>query len=127
MKFSYQLFRNAYYPVVPVILLNKGKQINTSALVDSGATLSIFNSSTGRGLGLDIESGEKRIFQGVSAKLIGYVHNITIIIADKEIQCKAAFSAELNTSFNIIGRGGIFDKFIVTFNEKSKELTIDRN
>lgn len=125
MKFPYQLFRNTYYPIIPVVLLHKGKRVNTSALVDSGATLSIFNSSTGRELGLDIESGEKRIFQGASAKLIGYIHVISLIIAEKEIQCKVAFSDELSTSFNLIGRADIFGKFLITFNENDKELLVE--
>lgn len=126
MKFSYQFFRNAYHPIIPLVLINNKKRVNTSALVDSGATISIFNSSVGAELGIDVESGEKRIFQGVSAKLVGYVHNITINIADTEIRCRAAFSSELGTSFNLIGREGIFDKFLITFNEKNKELIIDK-
>ena len=125
MKFSYKFFRNAYYPVIPLTLAHKEKRVNTSALVDSGATISIFNSSTGSELGMDVESGEKRIFQGVSAKLIGYVHTMTMVIEGEEIQCKVAFSGELGTSFNLIGREGIFDKFLITFNESRRELLME--
>ncbi|MBI3050825.1 hypothetical protein HYY74_00020 [Candidatus Woesearchaeota archaeon] len=125
MKFSYQLFRNAYYPVIPLTLAHGEKRVNTSALVDSGATISIFNSSTGSELGVDVESGEKRIFQGVSAKLIGYVHTVTVLIEGEKIQCKVAFSGELGTSFNLIGREGIFDKFSITFNESRRELLME--
>lgn len=120
MKFPYQFFRNAYYPVIPLTLVHKEKRVNTSALVDSGAVISIFNSSTGSGLGVDVESGEKRIFQGVSAKLIGYVHNMTMFIEGKEIKCKVAFSGELGTSFNLIGRQDVFEKFRVCFDETEK-------
>ena len=106
-------------------MINNEKKINTSAIVDSGASISIFSSSIGRLIGLDIESGEKRIFQGASAKLAGYIHKVKVIIAGREIQCEVAFSDELSTSFNLIGRETIFDRFIITFNEKSRELSIE--
>jgi len=99
--------------------------VNTSAIVDSGAAISIFNGSIGRLIGLNIDSGEKRIFQGASAKLAGYIHKVKMIIAGKEIECKVAFSDELSTSFNLIGRESVFDRFIITFNEKNHEISIE--
>ena len=125
MRFPYRFFRSHYYPIIPVTIVKNSKRVNTSAVVDSGAVLSIFNSSIARPIGLDIEAGEKRIFQGASAKLVGYVHNITMIVAGREFGCKVAFSDELGTSFNLLGRETVFDKFIVAFNEKIRELTMD--
>lgn len=125
MKFSYQLFRGSYYPIIPVSIIKNNKRINTSAIVDSGASISIFSSSIGRLIGLNIEAGENRVFQGASAKLSGYIHKVKVIIAGKEIDCKVAFSDELSTSFNLIGRETVFDKFIVTFNESSREMSIE--
>ena len=124
MKFPYRLFRDSYYPIIQVATI-KNKKVNTSAIVDSGASISIFSGSIGRLIGLDIEAGEKRIFQGASAKLAGYIHNVKMIIAEKEIECKVAFSDELSTSFNLIGRETVFDKFLITFNEKQLELIIE--
>ena len=85
----------------------------------------MFSSSIGRLIGLDIEVGEQKVFQGASAKLVGYIHEAKIIIAGKEIECKVAFSDELGTSFNLIGRETVFDKFIITFDEKHLELNIE--
>ena len=76
MNFPYQFFRETYYPIIPVKVSRNKEEINTSAIVDSGASISIFSSSVGRHIGIDIESGEKRIFQGASAKLVGYIHEI---------------------------------------------------
>ncbi len=125
MSFPYQLFRGAYYPIIPVTISWKDKSINTSAIIDSGASISIFSASIGRIIGLDIEAGEKRAFQGASAKLVGYIHEVKMAIAGKEIMCKAAFSDELSTSFNLLGRETVFDKFIIAFNEKQREIRID--
>lgn len=125
MRFAYLSFRGMYFPAIPVKLSFSGKHFDTNAIVDSGATLSLFHAPIARDLGINVESGEKRIFQGVSAKLIGYVHSIKMTIAGKEIECKIAFSDELGTSFNLIGRETVFDKFIITFNEKQKEIKIE--
>ncbi len=125
MKFSYQFFRGLHYPIIPIKISRNGEEVNTSAIVDSGASISIFSSSIGRQIGIDIESGERRIFQGASAKLSGYVHEVKLTIGGMEVTCKAAFSDELGTSFNLLGREDVFDKFIVAFNEKNLEISIE--
>jgi len=120
MKFSYQFFRGYYFPIIPVTVVKDGKKINTSAVVDSGASISIFQGGFGRLINIDIESGEKRIFQGASAKLIGYIHNVKLTLTDKEFDCKIAFSDELSTSFNLLGRETVFDNFKVCFDEAER-------
>ena len=125
MKFPYRFFQGSHYPIIPVTVVSGDRKVNTSAVIDSGASISIFHGSFCKLLGLDAESGEKRIFQGASAKLIGYTHEVNIIIADKEIRCKVAFSNDLITSFNLLGRESVFDKFLITFNEKGRELSVE--
>ena len=75
-------------------------------------------------LGIVVESGEKRIFQGASAKLIGYVHKTIMVIADKEFECEVVFSDELSTSFNLLGRKTVFEKFKVIFNEAERSVEL---
>ena len=125
MRFSYISFRSKYFPIIPVTPLVNSTTFETNAIVDSGATLSLFHAPIARDLGIDVEAGEKHVFQGVSAKLIGYIHNIKMLIAGKEINCKVAFSDELSTSFNLLGRETVFAKFIIIFNEKDRELRIE--
>ncbi len=122
MKFSYQFFRGAYYPIVPVEIVNGSKNIATSAVVDSGAFFSVFSGSAGRELGLDVEKGEKRIFQAASAKLVGYIHEVVLVVAGEEIICKVAFSDELSTSFNLLGRYDVFKNFMICFDESEKSV-----
>jgi len=120
MKFPYQIFRGAYYPIIPVIIIKDGNRIKTSCIVDTGATIPIFQSSIAKLLELDIESGEKHVFQGASAKLIGYIHKVGIAISDKEFECRVAFSEELSTSFNLLGRQDVFNNFKICFDESEK-------
>ena len=122
MKFEYRYEKEIYLPIVEVILEFKKEKIRTDALVDSGAAMCLFKGEIGRALGIDIETGEKKIFQGVSAKLVGYVHEVKIALAGKIFKAKIAFSDDLSTSFNLLGRLEIFDKFSITFKEKDKEI-----
>ena len=125
MKFEYRYERGFYLPIIEVILEFKNNKIRTDALVDSGASISMFKSEIGRALGIDIEAGSKKIFQSASAKLIGYIHEVNITIADKNFKTKIAFSDDLSTSFNLLGRLGIFEKFNITFRENGKEIIFE--
>jgi predicted aspartyl protease len=122
MKFPYIFLRGNYLPIIPVTLIAGDKTFKTNAIVDSGATFSLFHASIGRDIDIDVESGEKHVFQGASAKLVGYIHKIKMVIANKEIECRVAFSDELSTSFNLLGRQDIFDNFKVCFDESEKTV-----
>jgi len=88
--------------------------------------MSLFKGEIARALGIDLTSGEKKIFQGVSAKLVGYIHAISLKIVGEEIKAKIAFSDDLSTSFNLIGRLDLFERFDITFHEKDRQLIIDK-
>ena len=124
MKFSYQYFRDTNYPIIPVTIITATKKLTTSAIIDSGATISIFHSSVAMPLGITVDSGEKRIFQGASGKLIGYVHKVRMVIADKEFECDVVFSDELSTSFNLLGRKTVFENFKIIFNEAERTVEL---
>jgi hypothetical protein len=51
------------------------------------------------------------------------IHDIKISITGKVFVAHIAFSREIGVGFNILGRKNIFDKFIVCFNEKEKEIS----
>lgn len=124
-KFPYLEFQKRFYPIIKVALSKGQEKINTEALVDSGAVTSLFHGSIGREIGLEIESGELRVFQGIGGKIIGYLHPVTISIEDVEFIGNIAFSDELATSLNILGRESFFERFIVEFNENKKELELE--
>lgn len=126
MMFSYQHFRDAYYPIIPVVIIAPAgaKRVTTATIIDSGAAISIFHGSLAMLLGIAVESGEKRIFQGASAKLTGYVHKVRMAVAGKEFECEVVFSDELSTSFNLFGRKGVFENFKIVFNEAEKSVEL---
>ena len=107
-----------YFPVIPLVFLIGGKRFRSQALIDSGATISIFGEETADTLGIEIEKGEKIMLGGVGGRIVGYVHPLRVRIAKKEFGCPFVFSREYLVSFNLLGREGFFEQFQITFDER---------
>jgi len=125
LEFPYVLKQDRYYPIIDLVIKNDNNSIKTDAIVDSGAVISIFQGNVAEYIGLKIEEGQEKLFQGIGGKIIGYIHNVKIKINNIEFSCKIAFSDELSTSLNIIGRESFFDNFLITFDEKNKKLFLE--
>lgn len=124
-KFPYLEFQKRFYPIIKVTLLKENEIVNTEALIDSGAVTSLFQGGICRELGLELESGESKLFQGIGGKITGYLHLVTISVENVKFIGKIAFSDELATSLNMLGRESFFEKFIVKFHENKKEIELE--
>ena len=113
-----------FFPVVPLRLNFKTKIIDSSALIDSGATISVFRPDVGDDLGLKIESGKEIYLGGVGGRIKGYIHKLEIEIAGKKFLCPVVFSHEYLVSFNLLGREAFFRQFKIIFEEKKNLLTL---
>ena len=120
--FPYAFIRESPYPIIPIIVKRGALKLRTSALVDSGASISVFQKNIAEFFGIKIEEGEKKIFQGVKGKIIAYVHKLNVEVEGVEFPCKIAFSREMTTSLNILGRDDFFSYFLITFDEINKRL-----
>ncbi len=122
MKFSYIVFEGKHLPIVSLIVEGK-KAVEINAFVDSGASLSVFSFDVAEFAGIDAEKGKKsfvRIGDGSFIEI--FVHTLNVKLAGKEFKAKIGFSRGLGIGFNIIGREGIFENYIVSFNEKEKTV-----
>lgn len=63
--FKYKFSNYNYYPIISVSLSKGVFKTKVSALIDSGASISIFGEDTANELNINIESGEKRVLGGV--------------------------------------------------------------
>ena len=124
LKFPYILLKDRFYPIIPVGLIRGKETVRTEALVDSGANISIFHSEFCRELGLKLEEGEKRTFQGIGGKITGYIHTVQVNVNEHMFPCRIAFSDEMITGLNIIGREDFFNNFFVIFDDIKKELEL---
>ena len=127
IKFKYATRRDRQFPIIPITLIKKNIEIDTDGLIDSGANISVFREEIAECLEISIEDGEEILIQGLGGRIVGYIHELRVRVDDVEFPCKVVFSKELTVGLNILGREGFFEYFQITFNEKDKEVVIERN
>ena len=113
------------FPIIALKIQHQEETIEISALIDSGATTSIFRPEVAKKLGLKIENGKEIALHGVGGWIKGYLHKLDVGIAGKKFKCPIIFSHEYTVSLNLLGREGFFKKFVVTFDEKRKEVRLE--
>lgn len=128
MKFDY--FRDPsglYFPIIPLQLSLKDKIVDTAALIDSGATISIMQVDIAEQLGIKLESGKEIFLGGVGGRIKGYIHDLSVGVAGKKFVMPVVFSREYLVSFNLLGRSSFFENFAITFREKRKIVSLDKD
>ena len=124
MNFPYIFLEGRYLPIVPIEL--KGEEwIELHAYVDSGASFSILHADIADILGIDYKIGEKTFMTvGDGARIPVYSYNIDVRFNEKEFSAKIGFSNKLGIGFDILGREGFFDRFIICFDDRKKILKV---
>ena len=112
------------FPVIPLSLKFSNKKKEFFALVDSGATISIFRSEVADSLGINVSSGKEIYLGGVGGRIKGHIHKLEVEIAGKQFICPIVFSYEYLVSFNLLGRAAFFEKFRITFEEEDSKITL---
>lgn len=124
MIFSYkQLTDSKYGPIVPVSLKGRRRWILFDAFVDSGADYSVFHEKVAIMLGLNLLSGRKKtVVVGDGDDMTVYLHAVKVKFADFVFEAPIAFSPDLGSGFNLLGRKTFFEKLQICFNDKVKIL-----
>ncbi len=123
-EFAYTEKRGRFYPTIPIHIKNKGTEINLEVLVDSGASFGTFREEVANLIGIKIEAGERRESMGISGKIEVFLHEVELKIFDRWFMCRIAFSRQLTSSFNLLGRHGFFERHLIAFNEKERKIII---
>ncbi len=126
-EFPYLRQGDQTYPLIDVELIGPDRRLLVKALIDSGASLSIFRPEIAHYLGISVETGQRLYFQGIKSRIVGYLHQLPVKVNGEKFDCYVAFSAELETSFNLLGRDNFFHPFKITFNEKLQKVILERN
>jgi len=124
-EFEYEPIGSKYYPIVPLLVGIGGAWAPISAMVDSGATLSILNAGIARALGIKVDKGQKIELSGIGGKVSGYLHRLRLNINGSEFEAEVAFTDELSVPMNLLGRKDVFEKFSITFNDKTKKVVLE--
>jgi len=123
--FSYLRKGGQYFPVIKVKIKYREKEIRLNALVDSGASFSVFRPEIANYLGIPLEKGKPIYLTGLGGRILGYLHIIPVKVDGEEFKCKVVFSKELTISFNLLGRDNFFLPFLISFSEKSRKVVLE--
>lgn len=113
------------FPIIPLSLKSRDKKRDFFALIDSGATVSIFHTEVADLLGIKVETGKEIYLGGVSGHIKGYLHELEIEVANKKFLCPVVFSREYLVSFNLLGRQEFFKRFKIIFEERKNLLKLE--
>ncbi|HLC80675.1 retropepsin-like domain-containing protein [Candidatus Woesearchaeota archaeon] len=121
--FDYKEINGKFYPAIPVILKVNEREIKIHAIIDSGSEISLFDKNLAERLGINYQlTRDIKNMNGVSGRLLVYIHQLTITVGDKTFSCRIGFFDERTTSHNLLGRQGFFENFKITFDEKNKKI-----
>lgn len=110
-------------PLIPICLIHHGNMIKLMALIDSGADDCIFRAELGEQVGLDIKSGKRADYRGITGRTTPvYFHDVTINVGGWEHKCYAGFSQE--TPLSVLGQNGFFNLYRIEFNLLKEQMEL---
>jgi len=122
-----RISQGQYGPVVPLRLQGGLRWLLFNAFVDTGADYSVFHGDVASILGLKIRRGVRRIVTvGDGDSMAIYLHTVPVLFAGRPFEANIAFSEDLGTGFNLMGRSSFFEGFQFCFNDKARFLKITR-
>lgn len=126
-EFEYLRKGESWFPVIDVIVEGRKRRRSFKALIDSGATFSVFRAEVARFLGVKkIERGKEVYLEGIGGRILGYLHDLMVSVDGRHFfRCKIIFSREFSVSFNLLGRDNFFLPFIISFIEKERKIVIE--
>lgn len=124
-EYPYVKFRNQCFPLIPLRIEFQRKHLNTLALVDSGASISLFKPEIAIQLGIEVEKGKEILLEGISGKISIYLHRVSFQVGEKRFVATVGFSEEYVASFNLIGRKDFFANFLITFDEGRRKVKLE--
>ena len=124
LEYPYKRIRGVSLPLIPVILRKPDgtKLPPVLALVDSGAIISLFTAEVAELLELELTAGTYVRLVGIKDGVDAYVHQVNCTIGWYSCNCRIAFSEEITSDFQILGRLDFFNKCTVLFDETDQKL-----
>ncbi len=62
---------------------------------------------------------------GIGGPITAYVHRIMLKIGDEQFGGKIAFTERRRLPINLLGRIDVFDRFVVTFDERKRRTVLE--
>lgn len=123
-QFPYVRFHGKYYPLIPLTLSLGTRTVNTFALLDSGASISVFRPEIAEALGISKKDRTGTHLGSAGGGVDIGITKVQVSVEQTTFKSKVGFSRAYAASFNIIGREGFFQKFSICFNEISRTVLL---
>jgi len=96
------------------------------ALVDSGATVSLFHISVADDAGIDLRDAEREYLAGVGGYVLAYIKKEVEVEIEGlgKLKVPVAFTEYITSDLAILGRQGFFEQFEIVFREWRRELEL---
>lgn len=108
-------------PHIPITLEYKGKRAKFLPLLDTGADFCVFYKSDAIRLGLNWNFGKNIILNNAdNSDFHAKQFELLMEIEEKRFPVKVNFIDNKPFSMPLLGRDGVFERFIITINEKNK-------
>lgn len=116
-------------PSIPIILSSKNR-IETTALIDSGADVSVVSLGIARILGLELDKPKTKSF-GVGGEVdtIETRMNINIEKGHEHYRLQIPVKVIIG-DYNLpilLGRVGFFENFIISFDQRNERVSLKKN
>ena len=113
-------------PIVPITILYRERFVQYQALLDTGADYNVFHADIADYLGINVTKGHVVKISGIAGTSIkGYKHNVILKLASRSADTEIVFSRHIpDHAIAVLGNQGFFNHFSVTFNYKSRTITI---
>ena len=111
-------------PIVYLQVWSGNRWLYLQAYVDAGASWTVFHSDVAQLLGMKLSGASRRYMAlGNGSVIPMYLHRIRVRFAGQEFTVPAGFSDALKVGFNLMGRAGFFNRFVMCFNDRARLLT----
>ncbi len=121
-EFPYARFHGKSYPLIPIKLKRGRYSVKTIALLDSGASISVFRPEIAKALHLP-HNGSQPVRLGTPSGAVDIgVSQIEVSVENTTFKAQIGFSREYAARFNILGRESFFPRFSICFNEMMRTV-----
>jgi hypothetical protein len=93
-----------------MVLTSGTEKADLFALVGTGASNCLFERSHGELLGLDIDSGDRKLFSTAAGPVVAFGHLVAIETLGVAFESVVYFSADEHVRKNLLGRTGWLDR-----------------
>ena len=118
--FRYKSIGGRLAPIVTVGIRLGQTWLPVDVYVDSGAAYTLLHARVAQGVGFDYRGGRLTYLQvGDGSSIPAYLHPVELQIGRERITAPVGFSARLGVPFNLLGREGVSQQFVICFHERN--------